>query len=118
MDKFTKQERAAMMAIWKAGSGSIHTIISNHEEPQPHKNTLTSTLKNLEKKELISHRQIGNTYEYYPLVSKSVYMKQYYKSFLNNFFDNSVEGLLSYIAKDKKLSKEDIDQIRNIINKK
>src|SRR5215208_3195977 len=118
MDKLSKQERSAMLALWKTGSGSALKILDLHEEPQPHKNTLTSTLKNLEKKGLVQHREVGNSYEYYPAVSKTTYLKKYYKNFLNHFFDNSVESLLSFIAKDKKLSDEDIEQIKSIMNKK
>ena len=118
MDKLTKQEREAMLALWKAGQGSAVSILEQHEEPQPHKNTLTSTLKNLEKKGLVAHRQVGNSYEYFPVVSKTAYLKKYYKNFLNHFFDNSVESLLSFIARDKKISAEDIEQIKKIINKK
>ncbi|MEI9810227.1 MAG: BlaI/MecI/CopY family transcriptional regulator [Bacteroidota bacterium] len=46
-------------------------MLECHEEPKPHKNTLTSTLKNLEKKELTGHRQVGNSYEYFPLVTRT-----------------------------------------------
>lgn len=118
MDKLTPQERAAMMAVWKAGRGSIHQILEQHEDPVPHKNTLNSTLKNLEKKGLVQHREVGNSYEYIPILTKSAYMKQNYKHFLHHFFDDSVESLLSFIARDKKLSAEDIEQIKSIINKK
>ncbi|HYF29555.1 MAG TPA: BlaI/MecI/CopY family transcriptional regulator [Chitinophagaceae bacterium] len=118
MDKLTKQEREAMLAMWKTGTGTVQNILENHEKPVPHKNTLASTLKNLEKKGLVQHRQIGNLFEYTPSVTKTAYLKTYYKSFLSNFFDNSVESLLSFIAKDKKLSQEDIDQIKQILNKK
>jgi predicted transcriptional regulator len=118
MDKLSKQERVALVAIWKAEKGSIHEVLECHEDPKPHKNTLTSTLKNLEKKELISHRQVGNSYEYFPLVSRNAYVKNDYKNFLNNFFDNSVANLLSFIAKDKKLSEEEVEKIKDIINKK
>ena len=117
MDRLTIQERAAMLALWKAGSGSVHTILSHHQEPLPHKNTLTSTLRNLEKQGLVGHRQIGNSYEYFLVVSKTAFTRQNYKQLLNHFFDNKVENLLSFIARDKKLSEEDIEQIRAIINK-
>jgi BlaI family penicillinase repressor len=118
MDKLTPQERSAMLAVWQANGGSIHNILEHHEEPVPHKNTLTSTLKKLEKKGYIQHRQVGNAYEYSPLLTRAAYMKHNYKNFLHHFFNNSVESLLSFIAKDKKLSDEDIEQIKSIINKK
>jgi BlaI family transcriptional regulator, penicillinase repressor len=117
MNKLTIQEHAAMMALWKVKTGSIHDILKLHAEPKPHKNTLTSTLKNLIKKGLVSFRQVGNAYDYYPTLSKSAYTKFFYKNFLNQFFDNSVEGLVSFIAKDKKLSQDEIEQIQQIINK-
>jgi BlaI family transcriptional regulator, penicillinase repressor len=118
MDKLSRQERDAMLALWKAGHGTVQDILAHHTEPLPHKNTLASTVKNLEKKGLVSHRQVGNIYEYFPMISKGAYLKTYYKNFLNHFFDNSVESLLSFIAKDKKLSQEDVEQIKQILNKK
>ena len=70
MDKLSNQERAAMLALWRADSGSIHRVLEFHDEPAPHKNTLTSTLKKLEKQGLVGHRQIGNSYEYFPTLTK------------------------------------------------
>jgi predicted transcriptional regulator len=118
MDKLTKQERAAMLALWKSGKGSIHSILEQHEEPKPHRNTLTSTLKKLEQLKWVGHKQTGASYEYFALHSKEDYMKKNFKSMLNSFFDSSVENLLSFIAKDKKLTDEEIRKIKDIINKK
>jgi BlaI family penicillinase repressor len=117
MDKLSVQERAAMIALWKAKKGSVHDILAQHELPAPHKNTLTSTLKNLIQKELAGFKKIGNTYEYFPMVSKTAFAKKYFKNFLHHFFDNSVESLLSFIAGEKNLSADDLDKIKKIIDK-
>jgi len=49
-EKLTKQEEAAMLAIWKSGKGFVRDFLDLHAEPLPHYNTLVSTIQNLEKK--------------------------------------------------------------------
>ena len=43
MEKLTKQEEAAMQAIWKVGSGFVKDFLEAHAAPAPPYTTLAST---------------------------------------------------------------------------
>jgi BlaI family penicillinase repressor len=50
MIRITEQEEEAMPAIWKVNTDFIRDILDNILDPNPPYTTLTSTIKNLEKK--------------------------------------------------------------------
>ena len=76
MEKLTRQEEEAMLAIWKTGEGNVKQFLDQMEEPKPPYTTLASTVKNLEKKGYLSSRLLGNTYLYKPALREADYKKE------------------------------------------
>ena len=68
MKKLTNAEEEVMQIMWDLGQGFVKDVIDHMPEPKPPYNTVSTVIRVLEKKEFISHRQYGNTYEYFPLV--------------------------------------------------
>ena len=60
---------------------------------------------------------MAKTHEYFPAISKSDYRKASFKKVFSGYFDNSAESLFSFMLKEEKLSEEDLDKIKAIINK-
>lgn len=118
MEKLTKQEEQAMLAIWRTGSGFIKDFLDMMEEPQPHYNTLVSTIKNLEKKGYVKSRKLGNMYLYSPAVEEAEYKKQFLTTVVKNHFDNSYKELVSFFAEQKKISSKELKEIIDMIEKK
>ena len=116
--RLTRQEEAAMMAIWKAGKGLIREILDHHEEPMPHYNTLVSTIKNLEKKKLVGHKVIGISNEYFPILQEADYKKQFLTNVVKNHFSDSYKDLVTFFAKEKKISAKELKEIIELIEKK
>jgi len=118
LEKLSKQEEAAMLAIWGAGKGVAREILEHHQQPQPHYNTLVSTIKNLIKKSFVGQRVVANANEYYPLVKEADYKKQFVTSMVKNHFSNSYKELVSFFAEEKKISTAELKEIINMIEKK
>jgi BlaI family transcriptional regulator, penicillinase repressor len=118
MEKLTKQEEQAMLAIWKAGRGVAKDFLEKIEGEPPHYNTLVSTIKNLEKKGFVTSRKIGNMYEYTPAVEESDYKKQFLTHVVKNHFANSYKELVSFFAEQKKISPKELREILEMIEKK
>jgi BlaI family transcriptional regulator, penicillinase repressor len=116
--RLTRQEEAAMIAIWKAGKGLIRDILDQHEAPQPHYNTLVSTIKNLEKKKYVGHKVVGISNEYFPLIQESDYKKQFLTTVVKNHFSDSYKDLVTFFAKEKKISAKELKEIIELIEKK
>ena len=118
MEKLTKQEEEAMLAIWKTGKGFVKEIMDNMQGNPPHYNTLVSTIKNLCKKGYVKSRKIANTYEYTPVVEQGEYKKQFLTNMVKNHFANSYKELVSFFAEQKKISPKELKEIIEMIEKK
>lgn len=118
MEKLTKQEEEAMLAIWRTGSGFVKDFMDNMEPPHPHYNTLVSTIKNLEKKAYVSSRKVGNMYQYVPAVEEAEYKKQFLTNVVKNHFANSYKDLVSFFAEQKKISSRELKEIIEMIEEK
>ncbi|WP_143307849.1 BlaI/MecI/CopY family transcriptional regulator [Chitinophaga vietnamensis] len=117
MEKLTQQEEAAMLAIWKVGKGLVKDFLEVHIAPAPPYTTLASTIKNLEKKGFVESRKVGNVYEYTPLMEEAAYKKKFMNSFVKDYFENSYKELVSFFAKEKKISPDDLKEIIHMIEK-
>jgi BlaI family transcriptional regulator, penicillinase repressor len=117
MEELTKTEERVMQIIWKLKTCFVKDIIDAlPDDPKPPYNTISSVVRILEKKEYVGYKAYGKTYEYYPLISKSAYRKETLKKIMSGYFDNSAESLFSFMLKEKQLSKDDINKIKEIIN--
>ena len=118
MEELTRAEERVMLVLWKLKKGFVKDIIEAlPDDPKPPYNTISSVVRSLEKNNYVGYKAYGKTHEYFPLISKSDYRKLFFKKMVEGYFDNSVESLLSYIAKEEELSEGDIKKIQAIINK-
>ena len=117
MEKLSKQEEDAMLVIWKVGRGTIGEVLEAMPEPKPPYTTLASTLKNLERKNYLSFRKYGNVYDYFPTISHEVYKKAFVSGLVANYFENSYKEMVSFFAKEQKISAQELQEILKMIEK-
>ncbi|OMP80395.1 MULTISPECIES: BlaI/MecI/CopY family transcriptional regulator [unclassified Chitinophaga] len=117
MEKLTQQEENAMLAIWKISGGFVKDFLEAHPAPQPPYTTLASTVKNLEKKGYLQSRKIGNVYEYQPIIPENEYKQKFMSGFVKDYFENSYKNLVTFFAKEKKISPEELKEIVKMIEK-
>jgi BlaI family penicillinase repressor len=118
MDKLTHQEEEAMQAVWKTGEGNVKMFLENISEPKPPYTTLASTIKNLEKKEYLTSRLVGNAYLYRPAVSEADYKKKFVNGLVKDYFDNSYKELVNFFIEQKKLSAKELKELIDMIEGK
>ena len=116
MEKLTFQEEEAMQAVWKTGEGNIKSFMENMDVDIPY-TTVASTIKNLEKKNYLSSRLLGNTYLYKPTVSEEEYKKKFMGSVVKEYFDNSYKQMVNFFVDQKKLSAKELKEIIDMIEK-
>ena len=116
MEKLTRQEEEAMLAVWRTGEGNVKSFMENLPEPAPY-TTVASTIKNLEKKGYISSRMLGNAYLYKPVVSEEAYKKKFMHNVVKEYFDNSYKELVNFFVEQKKLSAKELKEIIELIEK-
>ncbi|MBQ0734274.1 BlaI/MecI/CopY family transcriptional regulator [Aquimarina celericrescens] len=118
MQKLAKREEQIMQSLWKLEKAFIKEIIAELSDPKPHYNTTATIVKILEEKGFISHVAYGNSFQYYPLVSKDEYQKQILGEVMNNYFDNSPLALVKFFAKEEKIKTEELEEIIQLIKNK
>jgi BlaI family transcriptional regulator, penicillinase repressor len=117
-DKLTPQEEDVMRIVWKTKEGNIKTFLENMpEEERPPYTTLASTIKNLEKKGYLQSRLIGNMYWYTPAIKETDYKKKSLSDMVKNHFDNSYKELVTFFARQKKISAKELREIMDLIEK-
>lgn len=115
MQKLAKREEQIMQACWRLEKAFIKDIIAELPEPKPHYNSVATMVRILEEKGFLDHETFGNTFRYYPVVSKDQYQKHAFDDMVKLYFNNSYPRMLAYFAKEQKISKEEMNEILEII---
>lgn len=118
MEKLTFQEEGIMLIIWKCKEGVIKDFLHRMEEPVPPYTTVASVVKNLERKGFVQARRVGNTYVYNPLINENQYKQGFLSNVVSNYFRNSYKEMVTFFAKEEKISAEDLQEIIRLIEKK
>ena len=63
----------------------------------------------------LDHKQFGNTYQYYPLISEAEYGRKSIAGIIKNYFDDSYLSAVSSFVKEEKISVEDLRELINQI---
>lgn len=116
--ELTKAEEQVMQVLWEIKKGFIKDIISNLPKPEPAYTTVSTIVRILEEKGFVTHKAYGKTHEYHPAVSKKDYRSFAFKNVFKNYFNGSVENLMSYFVKENDIDVKDLNEILKTINKK
>lgn len=116
MRQLTRLEEQVMQVLWNLKKAYVKDIIEKLPEPKPAYNTISTIIRILEKKGVISYTPIGKAHEYFPLISKKEYRKNYFKGFFRNYFENNYLALTSFFTKEQNLSLQELEEIKQLIN--
>lgn len=118
MEKLTNKEEEVMQALWKLKKAFVKEVLAEMPNTKLHYNTVSTIVRKLEKKDFIGHEAFGNTHRYHPLISKETYSSYFMKNATQKFFDNSYKKMVSFFAKEEKISAEELREILEIIESK
>jgi len=118
MQRLTNKEEEVMQILWKLEKGFVKDVLAEITSHQPHYNTLSTIIRNLEEKGYVSYTAFGKTHQYYPIITKEAYRKRFFKNAIDNYFNSSYKNLVSHFAKEEKISIEDLKEIIDLIEKK
>ncbi len=120
MKKLTRAEEEIMQIIWKIGPCTVSDIRRYIQEtmglskPPPH-STVSTIVRGLDNQEtgkgFLSFKAYGRTYEYHAIVSKEEYSKQTLKRFVTDYFEGSMNRLVSFMVKETDLSLKDLNSL-------
>lgn len=114
----TDHELAIMQILWEDSPLTVNDILERFpREPKPAYTSLLTAVQSMEKKELISHQKDGKAYRYQPVLKKSKYKKSALRRLLDHVFENDTYDLALNLLKHETLSKEEIENLKILLEK-
>lgn len=117
MIQLTKGEEEIMHIIWRLERCIVSDVLKVLEEEtgkKPPHSTISSIIRILESKGFLSHKAYGRTYEYFPIISKEDYTKTTLNKLVSNYFEGSMNNLVSFLVKEEKIN---MDELSKMIDK-
>ncbi|BAH07019.1 BlaI/MecI/CopY family transcriptional regulator [Clostridium kluyveri] len=117
--KISDSEWEIMKVLWKKSpltSSEIIEILKEYISWNP--KTIHTLISRLVKKDAIEVKKDTPFYLYYPKVSEEECRKTETKSFVKKVYNGSIHLLISNFIKNEKLSEEEIEELRKILDEK
>ena len=117
MDKqLTKAEEQFMQVLWQLEEASVKEIIEQLPEPKPAYNTVSTIIRILETKNIVTHKAKGRGFIYYPLIEKSDYSNKSLQKLVDGYFGGSFKSMVSFFVKKNDVDMNDLESILQHIN--
>jgi BlaI family penicillinase repressor len=110
MNELTKAEEQIMQILWKKKCAFVKDIIDEIKRPKPAYNTVSTIIRTLERKKFVDHKSYGNSHQYFPTIEKSTYTKLFMKRVIHNYFDNSLQQMVSFFSKENDMDINEVDE--------
>ena len=117
MEKLTNKEEEIMQILWKLEKAFVKDVLAEIKEDKPHYNTLSTIIRNLEEKGYVSYNAFGKTHQYYPIITKEAYRNRFFNTAIDTYFNSSYKNVVSFFAKEEKISVNDLKDIIALIEK-
>jgi predicted transcriptional regulator len=112
----TEAELRLMKVLWERGESAVTDLVTavSDERPLAYNSVLT-TVRILENKGYVRHRQDGRAFLYSPCIDEYEASKSEVRHVLQRFFGNSRERLLLSLLGDEEISPEELKRLREAI---
>ena len=111
---FPPRELAVMSVLWRLGSASVSEVRDALEEDLAYTSVL-SALQTLEEKGFVRHEAEGRAYRYFPTVEAEPAGGSALARVRDAIFQGSVERMFAQMVADKKLSRKELERMRQLI---
>lgn len=118
IDRLTHREEEIMQVLWQLKKAFVKEVVAQLPNPKPHYNTISTLIRKMEEKGYIHHKAFGKTHQYYPIITKEHYTKTYMQKTIHNYFEDSYKNVVSFFAKEEKISVEELQEIIKLIESK
>jgi predicted transcriptional regulator len=112
--KLTAKEEIIMNLLWDNGPMSVKEMIEHYAIPKPHFNTVSTFVRGLEARGLVSHNAMGNTFQYYAVVSRADFSRKTLVSIIDKFYSKQALNAVSALVSEEKIS---VEELKSLIEK-
>jgi len=112
----TEAELRLMKVLWERGESGVAEVVAALEDTTPLAYTsVLTTIRILEKKGYVNHRQEGRAFLYSPCVAEREASSAEVRHVLSRFFGNSRERLLLSLLGDDEVTPEELRRLKDAI---
>ena len=117
-ETLTEAELRIMNVLWLKGFGTVQLILDSlSHKPTLAYNSVLTTVRVLERKGYIKHSKDGRAHVYAPLVGREDATRSEISHLVGRFFKNSHEQLILNILEDKGIEAEELDRLREMLER-
>src|SRR5262245_4052010 len=114
--KLGRQQLQIMQVLWERGRATAREItetLSSHQRIAH--STVQTLLRQLEAKGAVTHEIEDRTFVFLPVYQQAEVAETATRDLLARVFHGSVYGLVAHLLKHEKLSREDLQRLRELI---
>jgi BlaI family penicillinase repressor len=115
--RISEAEWEVMKILWSKSPSSANQVIQSLSDSIEWKpKTVKTLISRLMKKNALGFTQENRIYYYYPLIDEDECLKAEIQSFLNRVYGGALKPMLINFLREEKLSMEDIEELKCILN--
>jgi predicted transcriptional regulator len=112
----TEAELRLMKIFWQRGESVVSDLVAAMPDGETLAyNSVLTTVRILEQKGYVDHRQEGRAFVYRPCVAEHEASRSEVRHVLSRFFGNSRERLLLSLLGDEEISPEELQRLKEAI---
>jgi predicted transcriptional regulator len=112
----TEAELRLMKILWRRGESAVNDLVAAMPQDEPLAyNSVLTTIRILEQKGYVAHRQDGRAFIYRPCIAEQDAGRSEVRHVLGRFFGNSRERLLLSLLGDEEISPEELQRLKQAI---
>jgi BlaI family transcriptional regulator, penicillinase repressor len=112
----TEAELRLMKILWQRGESQVSDLVAAMPDGETLAyNSVLTTVRILEQKGYVDHRQEGRAFVYRPCVAEQEASRSEVRHVLSRFFGNSRERLLLSLLGDEEISTEELQRLKDAI---
>jgi predicted transcriptional regulator len=112
----TPQELSIMKVVWRLEKATVREVYEAVREKRPVAYTTVMTMmKILEEKGFLKKTRVERAYLYKPARPRQQVVGAMVRDFVDRVFDGAASGLLLHLARDSRLSEDERESIRRVI---
>src|SRR3954466_11205141 len=113
----TDREADVMQVLWDHGPSVVSQVKDLLHDERAYTTVLT-ILRTLEQKGYVKHEEEGRVHRYFAAVKEEAARKSALQHLTGKLFKGSTELLFTHLVDDKKLTKEQIQRMRDLLKGK
>ena len=115
--KISEAEYEIMKVIWSSYPISTNEVIEKFKDKNEWSpRTIQTLLSRLVKKGAVSFTKRSREFVYSPVINENDYINEESETFLNKFYNGTINSMVMNFIENDKLTHDDIEQLRKILD--